>query len=146
MPHQTIREDVTVRCSLLLCEFNDRDLCACDCDVEDLDPNREEWCEHYTVRKNLDVGYLFKSVEEIEKYREEDFMEDVPFIAFDPECLRVVYKRINTSKGPYHEAFIQISEKDEKNYEYKPCVDGGVLIVPRDQMDLFSTTVDMNSN
>lgn len=88
--------------------------------------------EKYFASYDSDV---FLSEEEVDSYLTDIFLENSSsfYLDFSKKSLRVVtLERFDGGK-----ILIRISKEDEKLYDLRPSTDGGVLLVPKAQMDLF---------
>lgn len=78
--------------------------------------------------------YVFQSEEELNDFLTEEFLCGSPFyLNFDEKALRLVYKR-RLDGGM---VFVRVGQDEEKLYDMRPGTDGGVLMVPKAQIDLF---------
>ena len=79
------------------------------------------------------VVLLFKDIRAIEYLVK--LNPDIQFIEIDPESTRIrCYFEI--FKGKRKEALIQIEEKSEDNFYFRPSVDGGVVLINKAQTEL----------
>jgi len=79
------------------------------------------------------VVLLFKDYRAIERLIK--INPDVQYIVIDPESTRIrCYFEI--FQGKRKEAIIQIKEKSEEDFYFKPSVDGGVVLINKSQIEL----------
>jgi hypothetical protein len=130
------KEDTTFDCSITLCDYNESESCTADEDEDDLLDSPD--CVHYaSVFDAKKHDATFKDLDKLHNFLEER-VADIPFKSFDEYGLRVVIKEVSCSNCPKgtHVAVFQMSEATEKEFEYRPEIDGDVLTIHKSQMSL----------
>jgi len=139
MPYKTIKEDVDVECDEYTCEQCEDRECTYDGDVNDIEPNNKKLCPEYNCFLRPNGVYEFKFLGGLNNFIL-GYEDTIPFISYDPDCLRILYKKIKCPaqiKNHEHHALIQITEDSEKSMIFKPDTDGTVLVSLKIQEDLF---------
>jgi hypothetical protein len=137
MPYE--KHNVHLDCDEIECKNNEDEECICDEDVYDLDPNNSARCFMYSTFFVNGAQFPFNTVKKLEKFVD-DHECIAPRVLYDRDALHLVYVSLkcpvkNTSHD--HKALVQISKEDVNRIEFKPSIDGSVLVVPKAQMDLI---------
>jgi len=138
MPYE--KHSVTVHCEKFDCSNNEDEKCACDEDVEDLDPNNSSRCFMYHSCFEDETQLKFDSMDELLEFAE-DKKYIAPLVVYDDSALNLVYVDIKCPRkdsAHEHKALVQMSREDVKQVEFRPSIDGSVVIVPKIQIEMPS--------
>ena len=94
---------------------------------------RSRFCGGYQIAFKEDVIFNFNNLKEIEHLVR--INPNVQFVSVDPESTRIRgYYEVFKEKEKV--AIIQIEEKSEETFIFKPSVSGGVILIDKAQTEL----------
>jgi hypothetical protein len=127
-------EDVELKCKHTECSNNEDEKCIADESISDLDATDVMCCDHYDPVFVHGQERLFDYVDELQEFASN---EDIQFIPFEEDCKRLLYVELPCKTSEHtHAALIQISKESQEEFEFRPNVDGGILMVHKDQLSL----------
>jgi hypothetical protein len=132
------RVPVCVRCHQKQCLHHENGDCDADWNEEELDPQDPEFCEAFDLCLCNDEVYSFKYLSDVNDFLDRcEEAEAVQRIIIDETALRLLFVEFNCKNSIHsHRALIQLSEESQKVLKFKPHVDGGVLVVPENQLSM----------
>lgn len=136
MPLKVIKkvEHVNLNCIIKFCQNNYRGKCESGSFIEELKANTI-MCQDFKFCTHHNMDHIFSYLQDLEDFIN-DIQDSVQVIEFDKRALRIVFKKYEI-KNKEFEAAICISKEDEQKYDYRPQKDGGILMIDKNQMDLF---------
>lgn len=125
-----------IKCKLRNCENNDDGECLLD-EIDEPEPNNR-FCKGYDFMFKDGAVLDFKDEDELNDFLSAN--SDIQHLVIDEDSLRVkcMYHKINDSEKV---AIIQVSEENEKAFDFRPSVEGGFIAIDRNQLDLFQAGV-----
>jgi hypothetical protein len=130
-------EEDIISCDIKDCSWNENQCCINGSILYYLKPN-SRICRGYKIMLEEGISYDFKNQEELEYFLK--INPDTQHVIMDENCLRLrgFYQCTN---GSIKIAFIQIKEEDEASFIFKPSVDGGVVVIDKNQTELFESEI-----
>jgi hypothetical protein len=130
-------EDQVVKCNIRDCSGNENEVCVYEEIVTYLNPD-DRMCKGYSFLFKNKTIIQFPDLEKLEHFIKK--YNKVKYVVADEDSTRILYLQ-KDYLGKIRDAFIQIKKENESIFHFRPCIDGGIILINKNQSNLFEMEV-----